>query len=269
MEITGHMLVKNEENWIWFAIQSILPHVKELIICDTGSTDRTVEIIELAQKNKLGSKIKFYSRPIENRTEIVDRRQEMLEQTTTEWFLLVDGDEVWSQNSITKLLKQLEQANKEVLGAVVRTRNCVGDLYHYQPESAGEYHLKGRKGHLTIRAYRKDPTYSWKGEYPLEGYLSRDNELLNTQDDKLVFVDTYYYHLTHLKRSTPTDSSKVIDRPQKYKLEMGMLAKKSEIPEVFSLDRPEIVPNPFVSYSLLEKLIAFVVTPLKNLKRAL
>src|SRR5690606_23049545 len=153
------------------------------------------------------------------------------------------------------------------IGAVVRTRNCVGDIFHYQPESAGQYRLKGRKGHLTIRAYRKDKNYSWRGEYPLEGYMDKDGKLLNDQDDKLIFVDTYYYHLTHLKRSNEADSSRVIDRMKKYKYEIGIAAYEDEIPAVFYDDRPEIVPDPFVGYGWWEKIIACLVTPLKSLKR--
>jgi len=36
--ITAHMIVKNEEQWVWYALQSILPYVDKVIVYDTGST---------------------------------------------------------------------------------------------------------------------------------------------------------------------------------------------------------------------------------------
>jgi hypothetical protein len=167
------------------------------------------------------------------------------------------------------LINTLDLVDEEVIGAVVRTRNCVGDIFHYQDENAGEYRLKGKTGHLTIRAYRKHASYQWRGEYPLEGYMDRSNHLLNNQDDKLLFVNTYYYHLTHLKRSNAVDSKNVIDRIKKYKYEIGEAAYEDEIPSVFNLAHPKIVPDPFTSYLWWERMIAHLVTPLKKLKRRL
>ena len=43
--VTAHMVVMNEEKWIWFAIKSVVDYMDRLIIYDTGSTDKTVEII--------------------------------------------------------------------------------------------------------------------------------------------------------------------------------------------------------------------------------
>lgn len=271
MKITAHMLVKNEETWIWFAIQAILPAVERLIIFDTGSTDSTLRIIRQLIKTNSEAKRKIFlnKRTADDRATLVKLRQEMVELTKTEWFLLVDGDEVWPKDSLQILIDQIQSTDKNSIGAVVRTRNCVGDVRHYQPESAGKYQLKGRMGHLTIRAYRKTPSYQWQGEYPLEGYMDTKGELLNNQDEKLLFVDTYYYHLTHLKRSNQSDSARVIDRLKKYKLEIGTKAKDEDLPEVFFLQRPNMIPDPFKGFSSQEKIIAQILTPFKKLKRIL
>ena len=41
-DITVHCVVKNEERWIWFAINSILDIAEKILVYDTGSTDKTV-----------------------------------------------------------------------------------------------------------------------------------------------------------------------------------------------------------------------------------
>ena len=52
-KLTVHCVVKNEEKWIWFAIESIRDIAKEIIIYDTGSTDNTVEIIKTIKDKKI------------------------------------------------------------------------------------------------------------------------------------------------------------------------------------------------------------------------
>ena len=44
--LTAHMMLCNEERWCWYAIMSVIDHVDHMIIFDTGSTDRTVEIVK-------------------------------------------------------------------------------------------------------------------------------------------------------------------------------------------------------------------------------
>ena len=46
MSITAHCLVKNEENFVGFAIKSVINFVDKVIVFDTGSTDKTVGLIK-------------------------------------------------------------------------------------------------------------------------------------------------------------------------------------------------------------------------------
>ena len=52
-KITGHMIVQNEEQWVWYAIHSVLPFVEKLFIYDTGSTDKTVSLISSIKSKKI------------------------------------------------------------------------------------------------------------------------------------------------------------------------------------------------------------------------
>ena len=49
--IWANTIVHNEENFIWFAIMSVIDWVDKMLVWDTGSTDKTVEIIEEIIKN--------------------------------------------------------------------------------------------------------------------------------------------------------------------------------------------------------------------------
>ena len=58
MTIWVNTVINNEENFIWFAVSSVIDFVDKVLIYDSGSTDNTVKIISELKK-KYGSKISF------------------------------------------------------------------------------------------------------------------------------------------------------------------------------------------------------------------
>lgn len=48
--ITVHTLVKNEERYLWFAVTSVIDYVDKMLLWDTGSTDRTIQLIKELKK---------------------------------------------------------------------------------------------------------------------------------------------------------------------------------------------------------------------------
>lgn len=267
MKLTAHMLVKNEENWVWYAITSTLPEVDKLIIYDTGSSDQTVDIINQIYQRLGSKKIDFVQRRITDKNEVVKIRQEMVVKTETDWFLLVDGDEVWNKPTLKSLKLFLSKQPDKTIGVAMRTRNCVGDIYHYLPNNLGHYHILGHSGHLTIRAYRRHPEFSWRGTYPLEGYTNQSGQIINDLPEKLAFFDDYYWHMTHLPRTSSTATTWGF---RSNRLHRGItIESTTQLPEVFSdPDRPDHF-NPLVHRSLGYELVASLVSPIKNIKARL
>lgn len=257
-KITVHCLVKNEENFIWYAVMSVKDWVEKIIIYDTGSEDETVEIIKTIKDPKIGLKEKGKRSP----RELVELRNEMIMETRTPWFLLLDGDEVWPKETIKEALKMIENASPEKVAGVLRTRNCVGDSFHYLPEEQGDYRILGMKGHFNIRLYRTAEAYRWKGVYPLEAYVDDTGEAVNFQDDKLLFLDKYIWHLTHLPRSR-------FGNHGRQKFELGIPFPKGTVyPEVFSLKPSAIIPS-LKKRTRKYLFFASLLAPLRFLKRRL
>lgn len=252
-DLTAHLVVYNEEQWVWYAINSVLPHMQKMIIYDTDSTDKTVEIIKTIKS----SKISFEQKGRVDPNQLVSLRNEQIKATETEWFMLLDGDEVWPKETLQELVPLLPTLSPDVMGVVVKARLPLGDLFHYQDESAGRYELLGQRGHYNIRAYRVSPGYHWMGTYPLEAYVNESGQAINNQDVKLVMLKGKYWHLRHLKRSSMRGVPK---------LEIGKKEDKG-LPEVFSVPRPAIVPSPITNFTTIQSIFAHLFTPLRCLKR--
>ncbi len=250
--VTAQMIVANEDQFLGFAISSVLPFVDQLIIFDTGSTDKTVEII----KSFSSPKIIFEEKGPANPQQLVTLRNEQIKRTKTDFFMLLDGDEIWPENNLMKFLQSLDTMPQDKIAVYCRNRNAVGDIYHYLPENAGKYQFEGKTGHFTMRAFRNIPGLKVDGTYPLETYKYNGNSL-NDWNEKLFFVDTWYLHATHLQRSS---SSKKIAGFRSRKIENGIKFKQEELPEAFLL-------NPQPKRSILFELAAAIITPLKVIKR--
>lgn len=78
------MIVKNEEACLGRCLQSVYKYVDEIIIVDTGSTDRTIEIAEC-----YGARIHYH--PWEN--DFSKHRNQSLSYATGDWILQLDADE--------------------------------------------------------------------------------------------------------------------------------------------------------------------------------
>lgn len=227
MKLTTHTIVKNEQNWIKPALLSVIDHVDQMLVWDTGSTDKTIKII----KSINSPKIRLQQFKFINRKSLVDLRNQQIKVTQTPWFLILDGDEIWPKSNLLQLIKTINQAQPSTLALVNKSRNCIKDIYHYLPDSQGQYQIGSWKGHLNIRAIKNSPNLKVIGEYPLESYTVNDIRLQD-QPDKLEFVDTWYLHLTHLKRTSWLNQLNVIDRIKKYKLMgQGIKLEFKDLPE--------------------------------------
>ena len=84
MRIAGCYIVKNEEGNIGESIKSMFDAIDELVVVDTGSTDRTVEVVK-----KYNAKIYHY----EWNNNFSEARNFALEKVDSPWIIFLDADE--------------------------------------------------------------------------------------------------------------------------------------------------------------------------------
>ena len=262
--VTAHMVVKNEDQWVWYAINSVLPHIDSFLITDTGSSDHTIEII----KSISSPKIIFNQVKILSREDVSKVRQSQIDNTKTKWFWIVDGDEVYSDTLAKEILEAISIDKYSAI--VVRRHDLLGDIYHKQIETVGTYEMFGETGHLLIRLLNNDLLKGLvvKGQYPQESYYTLGDEKVNNLDKKKVYITKHsLYHAMYLKRSSLGGNLPMFNRG-KYKVESGIQIT-DRVPKVFKLPRPKFVPDPFTRRGVGYEIVASVVTPIKNLKRKL
>lgn len=104
MKLSASIICKNEEAVIERCIRSFMDVTDEIIVVDTGSTDRTVEIL-----HSLG--VQVYH--IEWKNDFSYARNEALSHCTGDWVFYLDADEYFEPGSAAKLRATVEKLHKQ------------------------------------------------------------------------------------------------------------------------------------------------------------
>lgn len=123
------MIVKNEEDYLPDCLESVEGLCDELIVNDTGSTDRTVTIAE-----SFGAKV--LHNPWEG--DFAKARNQALEQCTGDWVLYLDADERINREQIPYIKSLLAHA-PEGIGAYA----CLISSNHSQSGGGKQRHTAG------------------------------------------------------------------------------------------------------------------------------
>lgn len=116
------MIVKNEEKFLPQCLESVKGLVDEIIIVDTGSTDRTVEIA-----GEYGAKIYFH--PWEGN--FSKSRNISLGYATCDWILVLDADEELDRKYITAIKSVIKSDQYDVIFCSVLSTSQNGDSKNY------------------------------------------------------------------------------------------------------------------------------------------
>ncbi len=259
--ISVHTLVLNEENFLWYAVASVADYVDKIYIWDTGSTDKTIQLIK-ELKRRWPEKIEIKEVGKVGKLTLVEMRQKMLDETTTDWIMILDGDEVWWEEGIKKVLSEIGRLPPDVLGMAMPFYNCVGDIFHYQEEAAGKYNIAGRKGHINLRFMRNKKDMKVLGTYPYEYYSVASSQPIQ-ETERIEFTNTHYLHLSHLTRSSKGGK-------RKEKSEIGIsFPLDFYYPETFFRPRPSMITSPWNGLKDLDMVKAMLATPIKKARRRL
>ncbi|MBS3175971.1 glycosyltransferase [Candidatus Woesearchaeota archaeon] len=156
-------IVKNEESEIRSFLEHIHDFVDEIILVDTGSTDKTKKIASEFPK------VKIFDFVWENN--FAKARNESLKHASGEWILVLDADERISSFDFDEVKKIIEENNKKKIDGFtliqrnysqdVNTRNFISSYEDKYPETKK---FRGWTENHVVRLFRKKPEifYSFK-----------------------------------------------------------------------------------------------------------
>ena len=116
------MIVKNEEDFLTQCLESVKDIVDEMIIVDTGSSDRTIEIAK-----KYTDKVYFH----EWEGSFSKARNQSLQYATCDWILQMDADEELEQEDIPLLKSAIKSDKYNAIYVALLNQTGDGWTKHY------------------------------------------------------------------------------------------------------------------------------------------
>jgi glycosyltransferase involved in cell wall biosynthesis len=135
------MIVKDEEAMLPRSLAAVADYVDELVVVDTGSSDRTVQIAE-----SFGAKVLHH----EWDGDFSAARNVGLDAATSDWLMYLDADEVLVEGEGERL--------RELLGHTWREGIFVVETNH-----VGEMEDGAAVQHSALRLFRNRPEYRFEG----------------------------------------------------------------------------------------------------------
>lgn len=160
MRISGCVIAKNEEKDIKTCIESMKKVAGEIILVDTGSTDKTVEIAY-----GLGAKIFYY----EWDNNFANARNYALSKAKGDWILFLDADEYLTDTSVNNISFYLSKSQIDkydsIIGLLINIDTSSGQVLNSLP---------------SIRLFKNSKNIRYKGAI---------HENIVRLDRKLSYVD--------------------------------------------------------------------------------
>lgn len=152
------MITKNEEDVLSQCLESIKTLVGEILIVDTGSTDRTIDIAET-----FGAKI--YQHPWED--DFSKHRNQSISYASGDWILIMDADEVIAKRDLDRIRKIIETVCADGFFFTLRNYERAANMANVAL-NPGDYEegedFPGFIGCDLIRLFRNDPAIYFTGQ---------------------------------------------------------------------------------------------------------
>ena len=187
------MIAKNEESCIKQCLLSVKGLVDEMIVVDTGSTDRTVEIAA-----SCGAQV--YHFPWNG--SFSDARNESLKHATKDWILVLDADEVISAQDHATIRQMLH--NNDADAFMLIQRNYTNDAARLRWEACDKRYTESKDFYGFVpcpicRLFKNKPEHRYK--YKIHEMV---NEAIigNKGIIKLINIPIHHYKAFKTKEET-------------------------------------------------------------------
>ena len=190
--VTANVRVRNEERFVKQAIESVLPAVDKVRVFDTGSTDRTVErILEIKDP-----RIEIIHKPVTDATGLMGYRNEMAGLAESEWFWIVDGDEVYPQSAALRVREFLRTVPDHVHRIAVHRRHFYGSFNFLGKFDAGGRIYRASRIRTKIFKPKYGKEVGHETPYDITNPGATREEFSMTAPEEI-----YLFHMHYMSRS--------------------------------------------------------------------
>lgn len=149
-KLTPVVLVKNEEYFLPYTLESVAGYFDRMVIYDVGSTDRTREIIEWYVEKEKG-RTEFFTRFLPDCPPEVQGtfRNSMIAEATSDYYLILDGDELYPKQMIDGLKTLANKLDKQSMYGVVRRQEVTENLSQGYTELRTHHRVYHRSAYWT------------------------------------------------------------------------------------------------------------------------
>ncbi len=151
------MITKDEEDFLAQCLDSVKSFVDEIVIVDTGSTDRTVDIAK-------GYGARVYHHPWED--DYSKHRNQSISYATGDWILVMDADEVIAKRDIDRMRIVLDTVHADGFFFTLRNYEGTSNLANLTLNPGDYEEGEGFPGFISsdlIRLFRNDPLICFTG----------------------------------------------------------------------------------------------------------
>ena len=249
------MITRNEEVCLEKCLNSVKEISDEIIIVDTGSTDKTKEI---CKKFNFKEKIKFFD--YEWADDFSAARNESLKHASKDWILVMDADEVIDKDDLNKIKEIIKDNEND--GFLFLQKNYTNDVsvagFVNEEHKNKDTKYAGWYGSLIVRLFKNKKEYSFEGtvhELVENSIVSKNGKIAlanitlhhygNTEAGAVKKKRKFYLELCKKKVEKNKD-------PKSY-YELGILYKENNLPEEAKQSFEKAVElNPKYSMALFE-----------------
>jgi len=179
------MIVKNEEETLQRTLESVKKYVDEMIVVDTGSTDKTKEIA-----TSMGAKL--YDYKWEN--DFASARNFAKEQATGDWILQLDADEYFMNDEASFIKEEIEKTDKLALFIQITNlvaQNQIGNSHSY------------------ARLFKNIPELSY--QYRIHEQVLKNGQPISAGSSSLRIIHTGYTDETIKKKNKRVRNMKILE----------------------------------------------------------
>lgn len=176
------ILVSNDVYWLPYVLDNMSGLFRKYVIYDVGSTDGTQEVVQHFAQNEQNAEVVVEFLPMVEPKAQIAYRNAMIADAKSDYYMLVDGDEVWPAVSMQLLFAQFPDfvKSERPFGIVNRVEVCRDLKSAWDPNEFTPHH----------RLYHR--TAIWRGTHPGEYSEPKQRPSREYTFDELATV--YHFH---------------------------------------------------------------------------